>query len=174
MIGNVQGQLTGNVSGTLAGNTNATVGVSTLNNITVAGVLTATTGIQATALGVNVAPDSDRVFRINGSVIDRFFVSSTGGVGIKTDDSLDNVTINASQANASIGAVAVGSTTLRCAVDFADAGDTVQSRFMLPPRITTSQRGFLGGLSSGALIYNTSINKLQVYNGSSWETVTST
>ena len=174
IIGNVQGQLTGNVSGTLAGNTNATVGVSTLNNITVAGVLTATTGIQATALGVNVAPDSDRVFRINGSVIDRFFVSSTGGVGIKTDDSLDNVTINASQANASIGAVAVGSTTLRCAVDFADAGDTVQSRFMLPPRITTSQRGFLGGLSSGALIYNTSINKLQVYNGSSWETVTST
>ena len=174
IIGNVQGQLTGNVSGTLAGNTNATVGVSTLNNITVAGVLTATTGIQATALGVNVAPDYDRVFRINGSVIDRFFVSSTGGVGIKTDDSLDNVTINASQANASIGAVAVGSTTLRCAVDFADAGDTVQSRFMLPPRITTSQRGFLGGLSSGALIYNTSINKLQVYNGSSWETVTST
>ena len=174
IIGNVQGQLTGNVSGTLAGNTNATVGVSTLNNITVAGVLTATTGIQATALGVNVAPDSDRVFRINGSVIDRFFVSSTGGVGIKTDDSLDNVTINASQANASIGAVAIGSTFLRCAVDFADAGDTVQSRFMLPPRITTSQRGFLGGLSSGALIYNTSINKLQVYNGSSWETVTST
>ena len=168
IIGNVQGQLTGNVSGTLAGNTNATVGVSTLNNITVAGVLTATTGIQATALGVNVAPDSDRVFRINGSVIDRFFVSSTGGVGIKTDDSLDNVTINASQANASIGAVAIGSTVLRSAVDFADAGTTA-SRFMLPPKVTTSQRNSLSGVVSGAVVYNTSTNKLQVFNGSAWQ-----
>ena len=168
IIGNVQGQLTGNVSGTLAGNTNATVGVSTLNNITVAGVLTATTGIQATALGVNVAPDSDRVFRINGNVIDRFFVSSTGGVGIKTDDSLDNVTINASQANASIGAVAIGSTVLKSAVDFADAGTTA-NRFMLPPKVTTTQRNSLSGVVSGAVVYNTSTNKLQVFNGSSWQ-----
>ena len=168
LIGNVQGQLTGNVQGTLAGNTNATVGVSTLNNITVAGVLTATTGIQATALGVNVAPDSDRVFRINGNVIDRFFVSSTGGVGIKTDDSLDNVTINASQANASIGAVAIGSTVLKSAVDFADAGTTA-NRFMLPPKVTTSQRNSLSGVVSGAVIYNTSTNKLQVFNGSAWQ-----
>ena len=168
LIGNVQGQLTGNVSGTLAGNTNATVGVSTLNNITVAGVLTATTGIQATALGVNVAPDSDRVFRINGNVIDRFFVSSTGGVGIKTDDSLDNVTINASQANASIGAVAIGSTVLKSAVDFADAGTTA-NRFMLPPKVTTTQRNSLSGVVSGAVIYNTSTNKLQVFNGSAWQ-----
>ena len=29
------------------------------------------------------------------------------------------------------------------------------------------------GLEAGAVIYNTSTNKLQVYNGSSWETISS-
>ena len=40
VLGNVQGQLTGNVAGTLDGNTNATVGISTLNNLSIAGVAT--------------------------------------------------------------------------------------------------------------------------------------
>ena len=168
LIGNVQGQLTGNVQGTLAGNTNATVGVSTLNNITVAGVLTATTGIQATALGVNVAPDSDRVFRVNGSVIDRLFVSSTGGVGIKTSTDLPFVTINASQANASIAAVGVGVTVLKSAVDLSTAGVTT-SRHVIMPKVTTSGRGNLQNVTAGSVVYNTTTNKLQVFNGSAWQ-----
>ena len=173
LIGNVQGQLTGNVQGTLAGNTNATVGVSTLNNITVAGVLTATTGIQATALGVNVAPDSDRVFRVNGSVIDRLFVSSTGGVGIKTSTDLPFVTINASQANASIAAVGVGVTVLKSAVDLSTAGVTT-SRHVIMPKMNNSGRNSLQNVTAGSVIYNTQTNTLQVYNGSAWRNVTTT
>ena len=173
LIGNVQGQLTGNVQGTLAGNTNATVGVSTLNNITVAGVLTATTGIQATALGVNVAPDSDRVFRVNGSVIDRLFVSSTGGVGIKTSTDLPFVTINASQANASIGAVGVGVTVLKSAVDLSTAGVTT-SRHVIMPKMNNAGRSALQNVTAGSVIYNTQTNTLQVYNGSNWRNVTTT
>ena len=173
LIGNVQGQLTGNVQGTLAGNTNATVGVSTLNNITVAGVLTATTGIQATALGVNVAPDSDRVLRVNGSVIDRLFVSSTGGVGIKTSTDLPFVTINASQANASIAAVGVGVTVLKSAVDLSTAGVTT-SRHVIMPKMNNSGRNALQNVTAGSVIYNTQTNTLQVYNGSNWRNVTTT
>jgi len=173
LIGNVQGQLTGNVQGTLAGNTNATVGVSTLNNITVAGVLTATTGIQATALGVNVAPDSDRVFRVNGSVIDRLFVSSTGGVGIKTSTDLPFVTINASQANASIAAVGVGVTVLKSAVDLSTAGVTT-SRHVIMPKMNNAGRSALQNVTAGSVIYNTQTNTLQVYNGSNWRNVTTT
>ena len=45
--------------------------------------------------------------------------------------------------------------------------------FMIPPKVTKAQRGNLTGLVSGAMIYNTNLNKLQVYNGSAWETVTS-
>ena len=173
LIGNVQGQLTGNVQGTLAGNTNATVGVSTLNNITVAGVLTATTGIQATALGVNVAPDSDRVLRVNGSVIDRLFVSSTGGVGIKTSTDLPFVTINASQANASIAAGGVGVTVLKSAVDLSTAGVTT-SRHVIMPKMNNAGRSALQNVTAGSVIYNTQTNTLQVYNGSNWRNVTTT
>ena len=173
VIGNVQGQLTGNVQGTLAGNTNATVGVSTLNNITVAGVLTATTGIQATALGVNVAPDSDRVFRVNGSVIDRLFVSSTGGVGIKTSTDLPFVTINASQANASIAAVGIGVTVLKSAVDLSTAGVTT-SRHVIMPKMNNAGRNALQNVTAGSVIYNTQANNLQFYNGSEWRNVSST
>ena len=173
VIGNVQGQLTGNVQGTLAGNTNATVGVSTLNNITVAGVLTATTGIQATALGVNVAPDSDRVFRVNGSVIDRLFVSSTGGVGIKTSTDLPFVTINASQANASIAAVGIGVTVLKSAVDLSTAGVTT-SRHVIMPKMNNAGRNALQNVTAGSVIYNTQVNNLQFYNGSEWRNVSST
>ena len=51
VIGNVQGQLTGNVAGTLAGNANATVGVSTLNNLTIAGVATFINAIETANIG---------------------------------------------------------------------------------------------------------------------------
>ena len=68
----------------------------------------------------------------------------------------------------------VGATTRKSAVDFADAGKNLSGTlankmFMLPPRITTTQRNALTGLVSGALIYNTSTNKLQVYDGSGWD-----
>ena len=39
---------------------------------------------------------------------------------------------------------------------------------MIPPKVTTSQRNGLSGVVSGAIVYNTSTNKLQVFNGSSW------
>ena len=52
--------------------------------------------------------------------------------------------------------------------------------YMILPRLTTSERNSLRDgrtagttLLSGSLIYNTSVNKLQVYTGSGWETVTS-
>ena len=170
LLGNVQGQLTGNVTGTLAGNANATVGISTLNNLSIAGVATVSTRLDANVVEIG-ATGSQFPFTINDSD-DRTFITGTGGVGIKTTSTLANVTINASQANASIAAVAIGATVLKSAVDFADAG-TVTTRFMLPPKVSNTERGNLTGLVSGAMIYNTNLNKLQVYNGSAWETITS-
>jgi hypothetical protein len=40
--------------------------------------------------------------------------------------------------------------------------------FFLPPRMTTAQRDLLSGVVAGAVIYNTSTNKHQGWNGSSW------
>ncbi|BCU97038.1 MAG: hypothetical protein CM15mV14_1740 [uncultured marine virus] len=65
------------------------------------------------------------------------------------------------------------------AVDFANAGrnhaDVVlttaqQNRmYMYPPKVTTTERGNLAGVTAGAMVYNTSVNRLQVYNGSTWK-----
>ena len=69
------------------------------------------------------------------------------------------------------GAVGVGTTSPRAAVDFASAGDSTalaNGRYMLPPKITTTQRNALSSVVAGAIIYNINDNKLQCYNGSSW------
>jgi hypothetical protein len=78
----------------------------------------------------------------------------------------------------------VGPTTSpKCAVDMSSVIDVLDGNtsraaiaYMIPPRMNTTQRDALrdtsgNALSSdeaGALIYNTQTNKLQVWNGSSW------
>ena len=49
---------------------------------------------------------------------------------------------------------------------------------MLPPKVSTPQRDGTGGnvgiaTIAGGIIYNTTLSKLQVYNGTAWETITS-
>ncbi len=79
----------------------------------------------------------------------------------------------------------------RCAVDFSDAINSTDfngsplaaGAYVLLPRVSDTERSALrdgfnpnspsSTLRSGALIYNTSSNKLQVWTGSSWETVQS-
>ena len=140
--------LIGNLNGTLTGDVNITSGISTFKDLKVTGITTI------------------------GSGNETIFVNELGEVGIKTTSSLSGVTINASQVNASIGAVAIGATVLKSAVDFADAGN-LSKRFMIPPKVGAAQTASLSGLVSGAMIYNTNLNKLQVYNGTNWETITS-
>ena len=41
--------------------------------------------------------------------------------------------------------------------------------YMYPPKVTTAERGNLVGVTAGAMVYNTSVNRLQVYNGSTWK-----
>ena len=74
--------------------------------------------------------------------------------------------------------VGIGTTSPRCAIDFSDVVSvrgTNRDRiaYMLPPRVTTAQRNQLNnlqmtGLEAGAIIYNTTTNKHQGYNGTSW------
>ena len=74
--------------------------------------------------------------------------------------------------------VGIGTTQPRCAVDLANVVDvrgTGRDRlaYILPPRVDTAQRNNLTNLAgvtteAGAIIYNTSTNKHQGYNGTSW------
>ena len=51
-------------------------------------------------------------------------------------------------------------------VDFANAGVST-ARFMIPPKVSNSGNN-LTNVVAGAMIYNTSNNTLQFYNGSGW------
>ena len=68
-------------------------------------------------------------------------------------------------------------TALTAAVDFHDAGRDAPAPFnnrqyMYPPKITTTERNNLVGLENGAMIYNTTLNKLQIYISGGWQSVT--
>ena len=164
MIGNVQGTVIGNVVGVLAGNTNTTVGISTLNNLSIAGIATAAR-LRGIKLAVGENPNLDLV-SIFISNTNKVFVNDVGQVGISTTVALPGVGVNGSSTNAVFNAIGVGVTIFTsAAVDLRDAG-TATSRYMMPPKVNTSQRASLVGVESGAVIYNTSLNKLQVYVGS--------
>ena len=178
IVGNIQGTLTGNVSGTLAGNANATVGVSTLNNLTISGVATVGSRVETDIIGIGTNSEehvlmiNDAFGEVNNAAINespQVFVTATGSVGIRTISELANVSINAHECSAVVGGLGVGSTVIVGAVDMREAGrpaNNATDRFMLPPQVNTTQRAALSGVISGAVIYNTSLNKLQVYVGS--------
>ena len=166
LTGSIEGNVTGNLTGNLTGNVNATSGISTFNDIS-AGVSTVTS-IKTDKIGVNVNAGSNPVEINSGN--NRVFVSATGNLGIRTDDTFGNSLFNAGATVSSI--VGVGTTLAKSAVDFADAGKDItgafaNKMFMLPPKITTSERTGLS-TETGALIYNTDGNQLQVYISGGW------
>ena len=197
----VTGQITvpilniSDISANLVGNINST-GISTFNFINVKGSPNSGVGIGTTASGqgltVGQNDPSQRVFV--------GFGTNLGAVGVRTDRL--SATSNAGgyyslEVRGDVyfhgGGLKVGgqpytsATGQRAAVDFSDAVDTTDAStseaagaYMIPPRVTTGQRNNLrdgvsgsATLRTGAMIYNTTLNKLQVWTGSDWETITS-
>lgn len=71
----------------------------------------------------------------------------------------------------STGNVGIG-TTSPDADAILDVSST--TRGFLPPRMTTAQRDAIAApVPSGLMVYNTTTNKLNFYNGTAWEAVTS-
>jgi len=164
LLGNVQGTLTGNVSGTLQGNSNTTVGISTLNNLTIAGIVTASQA-SITSIGIGTNPEANRPLRINDIPSERIFVTSTGSIGIQTSLVFGGIGINASSTTLSVGAIGVGVTILHKAADFSNAGLSTNRMLVLPK---VNGTGGLQDPVSGAIVYNTATNRVMFYNGSSW------
>lgn len=70
------------------------------------------------------------------------------------------------------GNVGIATTLATCIVDFSapeitSAGDSITQKFMLPPIITDSQRIGLSTVA-GAMIFNSTTNKHQAYDGTTW------
>ena len=183
------GTITANVIGNVEGSVNAT-GVSTFSGgIEFSGDTTINAVAKIDKLAVNSAGAGmlslAAPFNTDETIIralasgHNYFLTGQGFVGIRTSTRFSNVIVNGANANAVFGAFGVGdyehfqSNHLQAgAVDFANAGVTTQ-RYMVPPKVDTTTRDALVNKPSGAFIYNTSLNKLQFWNGSAWETVTS-
>jgi len=108
--------------------------------------------------------------------------SDAGFLGIKTDTDYSDASGSGSIGLAvGRGAmfrtfIGVGETNPTCGVDFSTASDDITRRFMVLPKLTTTQRNALSGsaVTDGALIYNITTDHLQFYNGSSWREITDT
>jgi len=149
-------QLTAN----LVGNVNAASGLSTFTQAKV-----------TSSLGINTdAPNSgNEVLHINSEDLS-VIINDSGRIGIGTENLTDiPVGINALAKTTIVGVVGVGTTFARSVADFADAGATgivTTNRFLIPPRITSTERTAIASVQDGALIYNTTNDRLEVYPNS--------
>tara|TARA_A100001388_G_C28769466_1_gene502931 strand:- start:1221 stop:3341 length:2121 start_codon:yes stop_codon:yes gene_type:complete len=176
------GNVTGDLNGDLFGNVTASSGTSTVDQIIVTGIGTFENFVSNNSIyiGGNYSSASMK-FQIN-TVDDQVFkVSASGRVAIGTDNFSGNKFIVSGDTTSTGGGVAlthslvVGKTTRECAVDFAAAGKNLtgagaNKMFMLPPKLTDAEQTAItnAGVVSGAVIYNTTDNKLRVYNGTAW------
>jgi hypothetical protein len=180
------GSINANVIGNLEGNVYAQSGVSTFANVVFADDLTVSGTTFAASFGANTSSmltvkPTNQATGGEGTIIravagsNNYYLSNDGFVGIRTSDKFSNIIVNGSNANAVFNSFGVGSydhfqsTQLqRGAVDFANAGVSTQ-RYMVPPKVTTTERNALSGLVEGAMIYNTNNNRLEIYTqNSNW------
>ena len=169
MIGNMQGNVIGNVIGVLAGNTNATVGISTLNNLSVAGVMTSSLlRTNNFAIGENPGLVGSNTVSIRITDTNKILVNDVGQVAIGSTEHLPGITINAVDRSATFGGIGCGVTILGAGIDFSQAGLST-NRFMILPKVNNTQRNNLNNLVSGAIVYNTTTNQVNFYNGTTWK-----
>ena len=177
VTGNAALNVIGQVTGDLTGNVFANSGVSTFKRLDLDTTSYYEFGeLSAAGVGIGTTMGNFKLV-VNDDADKKFFITDSGNVGVKTD-SIGGNALFVSGDIVSLEALGVGTTLATSVVDFSNAGQNLtgikaNKMFMIPPKVTNTQRGNLTGLVSGAMIYNTNLNKLQVYNGSAWETVTS-
>ena len=121
---------------------------------------------------------SGQILSINPLAEDRFFVATSGGVGIKTTLLAPTVELDV-YGDIKSHSVAIGDTG-RSAIDFSAAVSVEGANrntlaYMIIPRLTTTQRNALrdahnqgSSILNGAMIYNTTDNEFQVRKGGAW------
>ena len=138
-------------------------GVSTINNnVSIGGSFTAGSDFG------NVT-SNNRKFGLNVSRENIVAIGTVSAYGFK------NI-LDVRVGTAVFGGVGIGTTTLKAAVDFSDAGrvnadatpSTANRGYMYPPRAKTSEKNSFTGLTNGAMVFDTDLKKLQVYVDGAW------
>ena len=172
---------------TVPDNTLHVVGTSTVtsdayfgNNVSVNGNISVNGTFSASSISANLTGNVTGNVNSTSGVSTFVNVKATGiatiasvlvdKLGIGTDVSPVYLDLDATRSTAGFRSVGVGTTSVRCAVDFADAGKQVSSgqfAYILPPRLTTAQRSGLSTVA-GAFIFNLDTSKFQGYTGVAW------
>jgi hypothetical protein len=181
------------IAANLIGNVDASnsSGISTFFNVKLDGNLSSNEKIGCDALllfsGGVIQQDLLSDFGANRLIINPtpnefFIVDAFGSVGMGTT-ALYVDGINAPNRSAVFSSIGIGITDVYdsiCSVDFTFAGRRgydreepgvnpfVNREYMRVPRVTTSERDNFVGLIGGEIIYNTSTNRHQGYDGTSW------
>jgi len=136
------------------------------------------------SVGIGTTAINSNILNVNGSMVaTKIGIGTTniGGIGLGVygnieiyppyDAVLGSIKIYSSEITTdNIARVGIGTTTPRSVLDLADAGQGILNQpgsFILPPKLTTSQRVGLTTIE-GAFIYNKDSKKFQGYTGVGW------
>ena len=134
-------------------------------------VYNASTTQHGTIFGGDYASGIFRSVGTSAATIERnvgnlIFSANTGLSGSLAPFTPTNImTVSGASSNVGIGTTAPSSKAI---LDL-----TSTTKGLLLPRMTTTQRDAITSPDAGLIIYNTTSNKLNFYNGSAWEVVTS-
>ena len=144
------------------------------NNLTVVGQLTVPS-VNSTFTG-NLTGNVDGNINATGvSTFNNLNVTGIGTIPIFHANYLDATNGGASVIDGGVFGkiLGIGTATPESVVDFSQAGQQLTGSygtskvFMIPPKLDSTQKGNLTPVS-GAFIFNTSVNKLEFYDGSNW------
>jgi len=158
--------ITGNLS--VEGNQNVFGAANVTDDLTVGGNLNVSS-VNSNVTG-NVTGD------LAGNVFTETGISTFKKVGIDTTIITESVSLDCISGDAAFRRIGIGSTQPDCILDVSDGvGVNTTKKFILLPLVSAGQTAELTSESTvgGGFIYNTSLRKLQFYNGTEWETVTS-
>ena len=189
------GTTTPNEKLTVVGNISATGNISTNNKVTIDSLSAVTNPkLLITASTATGSTGDDVPFVIKGSGISRgasINLRTTGASGELYNGWITGRVSSGIQVNSTFavsngtsgpqtGTVIFSVTTDSVGVGITTPNSkamldvTSTTRGFLPPRMTTVQRDAITSVPAGLMVYNTTTNKLNFYNGSAWEAVSST
>ena len=174
-IGTTQPTQALTVSGvsTITGNSFVGANFDVSGNAIVGGNLTVGGTLNIGAIIANVTGNVSG--NVTGNVNATSGISSFRKIGINTTVNTDSVDLDCLNANATFKRVGIGSTQPDGVLDVSGGLSQPSKKFIMLPKVSAGSTAVIQADSpeGGGLIYNTTLRKLQFFNGTNWETVTS-
>jgi hypothetical protein len=126
-------------------------------------------------IGINTTTDAGFKLDVNGTarvsgnttVGGNLLVNNTTDFGYRMDVN-GNVRLSGNQ-NTLTGSVLIGTTYSFAASAVLKIDSTTQG--FLPPRMTTTQKNAIASPATGLMVYDTTLNLMALYNGTTWTTL---